>query len=73
MLELWMSLPSWLRMIFGVLLMLTGGVVVWMGVNAEIIAGRRTIFTCGFAMIGAGFAMVMIGGKSDSERNGYHF
>ncbi|GEM_PF-644107 len=47
--------------------------ILFLGLTGPMIEDRRVIWWRAFALIGTGFAMVMIGGKSDSEKNGYHF
>lgn len=73
MVDWWTGLPGWLRFVFGLVVMLLGGGILWAGLTGRIIAGRRACSTLALALIGLGFAMMLIGGKSDSERNGYHF
>ncbi len=73
MLELWVSLPWWLRIGAGVLSILVGALILFLGLTGRLMEGRRVVWWGAFAFIGAGFAMVMIGGKTDSEKNGYHF
>lgn len=71
MLEWWMELPAWLRMTLGVVLMVVGGLILWAQIASD--AGNRRAYTWPIAMCGLGFAMVMVGGKTDSEKNNYRF
>ncbi len=73
MLEWWMDLPAWLRVTMGLVTMAAGGLVLWAGMSGALMPGRRVVFYGAFGLIGAGLAMVVIGEKSSSEKNGYRF
>ena len=62
MLDAWMELPAWARIGSALVLMLLGALV-FLFVNV------RT----GIVLIGVGFVLLLMGGKTDSEKNGYHF
>ena len=62
MLDAWMDLPAWLRFI--VSLIVTGiGVLLCLFIS----------FRLGVLPAALGVAMLVFGGKSDSEKKGYHF
>ena len=73
MLGWWTDLPAWLRVGLGVVVLLTGGGILWAGMTGHIIEHRRVCPRISLVLIGLGFAMILIGGKSDSERKGYRF
>ncbi len=69
----WLGLPAWLRMVLGLVVLLIGGGIVLAGLTGHIIEGQRVFPRFSLILIGLGFAMIVFGGKSDSERGGYHF
>ena len=62
MLEFWTELPWWLRLLVA-LLILGVGVVVFLFASVR----------AGCVIAGAGLVMFAIGGRSQSEKNGYRF
>ena len=62
MLDLWMDLPSWLRNGVAVLFLLAGALILYF-------ASVRF----GFALLGIGLVLLLVGEKSKSEKNGYRF
>ncbi len=62
MLNIWIELPAWLRL--GI-----AGIVAIIGVLTFIFVSVRA----GAVLSGIGFVLLLIGGKSDSEKNGYRF
>ena len=62
MLDAWSELPAWLRILIAVGMMVAGALIAWF-----------ESVRLGFLLLGVGFVMTMIGGKSQSERNGYRF
>ena len=55
------------------MVLLTGGGILWAGMTGHIIEHRRVCPRISLVLIGLGFAMILVGGKSDSERKGYRF
>lgn len=62
MLEAWSELPSWLRLTIAFIICGLGALLFWF-----------VSIRAGIALGGLGFAMLMVGGKSQSEKNGYRF
>ena len=62
MLGIWLDLPWWVRAIASFL-------VVGLGVYTTL----YSVFWGGIVIVGIGAGMLLAGGKSQSERNGYHF
>lgn len=62
MLNIWLEFPAWLRM--GIALL-----IAVIGVLTFIFASVRA----GAVLSGVGFVLLLVGGKSDSEKNGYRF
>ena len=62
MLDWWTDLPAWLRIVFALVVMITGGLVFWF-VSVRFGAG----------IFGFGFILMVLGGKSESEKKGYRF
>lgn len=73
MLDRWIELPAWLRVGLGVMVLLAGFGLLWAWATRFFAFPRRYVLTGALALVGAGFGMILVGGKSDSERNGYHF
>jgi hypothetical protein len=73
MLNWWIDLPAWLRVGLGVVLLVAGGTVLWVWARAHSVAPRRHILTLASVLAGLGCGMILVGGKSNSERNGYRF
>jgi hypothetical protein len=71
MLELWIGLPAWLRMLVGLGLMVLGGLIVYGYVVAE--PRPRRLPTFGALLFGTGLVLILLGSKSDAEKNGYRF
>ena len=80
MLGFWTDLPWWVRLGLGLAVTAVGVVIVIKCVHGG--GGSVTLFVddvskyqllLGFAITGIGFGMLMIGGRSDSEKNGYKF
>lgn len=62
MLDFWIELPWWLRLtIAGIVLTL--GILICLFVNIRV----------GFVLTGLGIAMLLVGGRSESEKQGYRF
>ena len=62
MLDWWTDLPAWLRIATALLVLAAGGFVLWY-VSVRL----------GAALLGLGFILVVLGGKSQSEKKGYRF
>jgi hypothetical protein len=62
MIEAWSELPAWLRLLIALIIMGIGGVVLW-----------YASVKVGFGLIGLGFIMFMIGGKTRGEKSEYRF
>jgi hypothetical protein len=62
MLDAWMDLPAWLRIIVALIVVAIGGLLCWF-----------ISFRLGVLPLALGVAMLFFGGKSDSEKKGYHF
>lgn len=62
MLDFWSELPAWLRITIAVSIMIAGSLIAYFAA-----------IRLGLLMLGVGFVMALIGGKSQSERNGYRF
>ncbi len=62
MLSAWSELPWWLRLTVA-LSMITGGFGIFWYVSIKM----------GIGLMGLGAAMLMVGGRTDAEKNGYHF
>lgn len=62
MLDWWTDLPAWLRITTALLVLATGAFVLWY-VSVRL----------GAALLGLGFILVVLGGKSQSEKKGYRF
>ncbi|MGH7213182.1 MAG: hypothetical protein ACREIT_00140 [Tepidisphaeraceae bacterium] len=73
MLDWWIGLPAWLRIGLGVVVLLAGAGVLWAWATGYFAVPRRHVLTLGLALAGLGFGMILVGGKSDSERKGYRF
>lgn len=69
----WTELPSWLRVGLGLMVLLTGVGILWAGMTGHIIEHTRVCPRISLVLIGVGLAMILIGGKSESERKGYRF
>ena len=67
------ELPSWFRLAVGVLLMLIGGASLTAAFTGYIGPEFRGLTRLSFGAIAFGFALFVVGGKTDSERNGYNF
>jgi hypothetical protein len=79
MLSVWSDLPWWERLGLG-LIVTAMGIALCIrsiasggpsGLFIEDVSRYRLIL--GFALTGIGFGMLMIGGRSDAEKNGYKF
>lgn len=68
MLELWMDLPPWLRIVVALGLMALGVAIVWISYTEA----RRIPFA-GLGIAATGLVLVLVGGKSNAEKNGYRF
>ena len=62
MLDIWIELPWWLRLIIAAGMMIAGAFIFWF-------ASIRL----GSAMAAIGFVLFMIGGRSRGEKSGYRF
>jgi hypothetical protein len=62
MLDWWSELPAWLRYGVAIVFLLVGGLVM--------VGGG---FRFGAAAVAIGFALLVVGGPSDSEKKGYRF
>ena len=62
MLDFWMDFPWWIRLLVGMAFMAVGGLMAW-----------YISMRLGIVPFAIGFAMLIFGGKDDSEKNGYHF
>ena len=62
MLDFWTELPAWLRVTIAGGMMVAGALIFYF------VALRLGLF-----LLGLGFVMILIGGKSQSERYGYGF
>ena len=60
--EAWSELPWWLRLLVALGLMAGGLFALYSG-----------FWRSGSGMLGLGVILLLIGGRSDSERNGYRF
>ena len=79
MLGFWCDLPWWARLGIGVLIMGIGIVII---VRTVALSGAGTLLVddprkyalvIGFIVTGIGFGLICVGGKTDSEKNGYKF
>lgn len=62
MLDGWMELPWWLRLLVGAGMVIGGAFVFWFA-----------SFRLGGAMVAIGFVLFMIGGRSRGEKSGCRF
>ena len=58
----WADRPAWLRILIGMLFLVGGGLMGWF-----------LSYRLGIVPFALGLAMLIFGGKDDSEKNGYHF
>jgi hypothetical protein len=72
-LDWWIELPAWLRIVLGVVMLVAGGLLLWAWATGYFAMPRRHVLTLGSALAGLEFGMILIGGKSDGERNGHRF
>ncbi len=79
MLSLWTDLPWWARLGLGLAVTACGIVIV---LRSSASGGPSGLFVedvsryqllIGFAITGIGFGMLLVGGRSDAEKNGYKF
>ena len=74
MLEIWMELPAWQRMIVSLVLMATGGVIIYAWLVGDWQISQYTFLPpLGAGLAALGLMMTAVGGRSRAERNGYHF
>ncbi len=76
LLEWWLDQAWWIRVGCGALVALAGAVVVYLGVSHSLAFtrySRNRAIVAGVMLIGFGLVLMFLGGKSDRERNGYHF
>jgi len=79
MLGLWTDLPWWARLGMALVVMTVGIVIVVRSIHSGAAPTllvddlSRYQLLVGFAITGIGFGMLAIGGRSDSEKNGYKF
>ena len=62
MLELWIELPWWLRLIVALGLMIAGGVI-FLFISVRL----------GCALFAVGFILFIMGGRTRGEKSGYRF
>ena len=62
MLSAWSELPWWLRLIVALIMLGLGFLVFW-----------YVSIKLGIGLMGLGAAMLMVGGRTDAEKNGYNF
>jgi hypothetical protein len=79
MLSFWTDLPWWARLGLGLAVTACGIIIV---VRSGAGGGPSGLFVedvsryqllIGFAITGIGFGMLLVGGRSDAEKNGYKF
>lgn len=74
MLDLWLGFPAWMRMIAALALIGIGGWIVYLWLfGGREVAEYRFLPLIGAGIVAMGFVLVLVGGRSNSERNGYHF
>jgi hypothetical protein len=73
----WLERPAWIRVGVGLAFMAFGiwGLigVIWPSPNTAAALGDNRGIVGSIVWIGLGFTLCILGGKSPSERNGYHF
>jgi hypothetical protein len=76
MLQWWLDLPAWLRMGISLIFLIAGAAIVLYGVltpQEKMLPRERDEIIIGFMCVGVGLALLIAGGKSDAEKNGYKF
>lgn len=75
MLQWWLNRPSWLRQTIGWIILIFGIVTIVVPIFSDHPTLSRTGRggAGGFVFVGLGLALVVLGGKSDAEKNRYHF
>jgi len=78
MLQWWLDLPGWIRFAAGLVFLVPGAGIVYSyamekpAVN-EMIPKDHSGMIGGFILVGIGVILLAMSGKSDSDKNGYHF
>ena len=78
MLQWWLDLPAWVRIGAGLIFLIAGGIIVYSYAMEKpepnaIIPKDHSGMIGGFLLVGIGVIILAISGKSDSDKNGYHF
>ncbi|HMP08697.1 MAG TPA: hypothetical protein PJ982_20310, partial [Lacipirellulaceae bacterium] len=66
MLDGWIELPAWLRVGLGVVMVVTGSLVLWAWTTEYFAMPRRHVLTLGLALAGLGFGIILVNIKSDN-------
>lgn len=74
MLDLWIDLPAWLRMLVALAVIGGGGAIVYAWLTGGFVISQYTFLPpLGMGLCGMGLVMLLVGGRSRAERNGYRF
>jgi hypothetical protein len=78
MLQWFLDLPGWVRFCSGLVFLIPGAWIVYSYAMEkqdlhEMIPKDHSGMIGGFILIGIGVILMALGGKSDSDKNGYHF
>ena len=62
MFDFWLGLPPWMRLIAAAIMFAIGAAICWW-----------FDFRVGLVFVALGLGMILVGGASDSEKNGYRW
>jgi hypothetical protein len=69
----WTELPAWLRMLIGLVILIAGIAIFACCMTGVFPGGDNLLSRSSIGLMAVGFVLVVFGGKSSSEKNGYHF